>query len=90
MIEALARFIQSGEFFDWVLLGVALELVALAVWRGPALLKDLLPNLTAGAALMVSVKLAITDAPWHWLALALTLALLAHGIDLAQRLRSGK
>jgi hypothetical protein len=90
LIDALASFIESGEFFDWVLLGVALELVTLVAWRGRAVLKDLLPNLIAGAALMVSVKLAITDAPWQWLALALAIALLAHGIDLAQRLHSEK
>ena len=87
LIDALASVVQSGEFFDWVLLGVALELVAIVAWRGSALLTDLLPNLAAGAALMISIKLAITDAPWQWLALALSVALLAHGIDLIQRLR---
>ena len=87
LIDALASSVQSGEFFDWVLLGVAVELVALVAWRGSALLTDLLPNLAAGAALMMSVKLAITDAPWQWLVLALSAALLAHIIDLVQRLR---
>ena len=90
MISALASFIHSGEFFDWVLLGVALEAIALLIWRGSALLKVLLPNLIAGAALMVSVKLAITGAPWQWLALALTAALIAHGVDLAHRLRTAR
>lgn len=87
LIDALASVVQSGEFFDWVLFGVAVELVALVAWRGNALLTDLLPNLAAGAALMMSVKLAITDAPWQWLVLALSAALLAHIIDLVQRLR---
>lgn len=87
LIDALASVVQSGEFFDWVLLGVAVELVALVAWRGSALLTDLLPNLAAGAALMMSVKLAITDAPWQWLVVALSAALLAHVIDLVQRLR---
>lgn len=87
LIDALASVVQSGEFFDWVLLGVAVELVALVAWRGSALLTDLLPNLAAGAALMMSVKLAITDAPWQWLVVALSAALLAHVIDLVRRLR---
>jgi len=85
LISSVEGLLRSGEFFNWVLVGIALEAVALIAWRGRAILQAVLPNLIAGAALMFCVKLAITDAQWQWLAFALTVALLAHGIDLLQR-----
>mgnify|MGYP000243515486 CR=1 FL=1 len=36
---------------------------------------DVLPNFTAGFVLLVTVRLAIVDVAWHWLALLLALAL---------------
>ena len=36
---------------------------------------------------MLAVKMAVTNAPWYWLAAALTAALLAHIVDLISRLR---
>jgi len=90
-MRALEQLITSGTFFDWVLIAIAVEALLLFVWslsRGQqrqAL--RLLPNLLAGASLMLAVKLAIIDASWLLLAATLSLALVAHCVDLYGRLR---
>ena len=65
------------------------ELLALAAWRGggrvaPAL-ADVLPYLLSGAALLLALRLALTDGPWPLMALALLLAFAAHLYDLFRR-----
>ena len=71
-------------------MAVALEITAL-----PWLLKrlgvatglfDLLPNILAGAALLLAVRLGLVGAAWQWIAVALFAALIAHAWDLGKRL----
>lgn len=89
-MNAFTGALQSGEFFNWVLLGIVIEAIVLSAWLGTVAAGRLLPNLVAGAALMFAVKLAMTDAQWQWLAATLTTALLAHGLDLATRLSANR
>jgi len=90
-VPVIEQLITSGDFFDWVLAGIAFEGVLLTGWLmyGAKSKQPLprLPNLLAGASLMLAIKMVVTDAPWHWLAAALTAALLAHIVDLISRLR---
>jgi hypothetical protein len=85
----MEELVTSGRAVDLILLLVCAEALLLLVWRrqtgrGPRL-TALLPNLLAGVALLATVRLALTDAPWGWLAGALSLALLAHLLDLGSR-----
>ncbi|KQT88835.1 hypothetical protein [Methylobacterium sp. Leaf466] len=79
----------SGRIIDVVLGLVALEAVVLLLWcrrKGPAPF-PLLCNLASGASLMLGVRMALTDAPWPFVAACLLGALLAHACELAVRLR---
>lgn len=87
----MSGLFEGGLIALLILPLVALEAAAIWIWHrrtgagvAPA---DLLPNLLAGAALLVAVRLAATGAWWGWLALALTGALLAHAADLRRRWR---
>ena len=93
MQDAMAALFASGRIVDAILALVALEAVALLVWRrmrghGPSA-SALLVNLASGAALMLAVRAALTGAAWTVVALFLLglVALVAHGADLALRLR---
>jgi len=90
-MEGLAGLIDSGQIAA-LMLGV-LVLEALVLWgvyhvsgRGIAPL-DLLLNLGAGGSLMVALYLALSDAPWQWLATSLIVALIFHCADLTRRWR---
>ena len=50
--------------------------------------RDLLPNLLAGAFLVLALGLALAAAWWGWIALSLLGALLAHLADLRRRWKS--
>jgi hypothetical protein len=81
--------IRTGLAIELILVLVALEGVALTFYhrttgRGPSA-SMLVPNLVAGAALLLAVRLALAGAWWGWLAGALLLALLAHLLDLGMR-----
>jgi hypothetical protein len=81
----------SGRIVDLILALVVLEAIAIAVWhrrsgRGPTL-SALLPNLCAGAALLLAVRAALVGAWWGWIAAPLLAALLAHVLDLRSRTR---
>jgi len=85
----LIAAITNGLAIELILVLVVLEGIALTVYhrrtgRGPSA-SMLVPNLIAGAALLLAVRLALTDAWWGWLAGALLLALLAHLLDLGMR-----
>ncbi|MEE4660933.1 MAG: hypothetical protein V2J89_10705 [Halieaceae bacterium] len=86
----MAELFASGRIIDLILLGILIELAILpAVLRrtgSPVLYRELLPNIAAGACLMLAVRLGLTDQPWQAVALALLLALLAHSVDLVSRL----
>lgn len=89
MIFAMEDWFASGRAVDLVLMLVLLEALLLTAMhyvgsRGPAL-RNVLPNLVSGGALLVTVRLAIADAGWVWLGSMLLLALLAHLVDLGLR-----
>lgn len=80
----------SGRIVDLILALVALEAAALWAWgrwRASGLpgFPDLLPNLLAGACLLVALRGALAGAPWPWIAAPLALSLLAHLADLRRR-----
>jgi hypothetical protein len=76
---------------DLVLAVVAVELIAITVYwhakrRGiaPA---QLLPNLAAGALLLLALRFSLADYPWPWYTACLALAGVANIADLRQRWR---
>jgi len=80
-MEALTQYIDSGRATDLILLLMLLE-GALLGWRwrcgkGAAPL-HWLSQLAAGAALVLALRMALVDAPAHWVGLALLLAGVAH------------
>ncbi|KAA2238105.1 hypothetical protein F0L46_07455 [Salinarimonas soli] len=92
-MAALAGLFADGRIVDLVLLLVAAEAGALWLWRrraarGPTW-ADLLPNLLAGAFLLLALRAALAGMPWIWIAAPLTGALLAHLADLARRFGAG-
>ncbi|RAI45216.1 hypothetical protein [Rhodoplanes roseus] len=82
----------SGRVIDLILALVAVEVAGLALLgrltaRVPPL-RMLLPNLLAGAFLLLAVRAALVQAAWQWVAACLTAALIAHVADLTSRLPS--
>jgi hypothetical protein len=86
----MAELLLSGRLIDIILLLVALEIFLLRSLRsrGAPPVVALLPNLLAGACLLLALRLALGQASWVWLALALVASLVAHLMDLRQRWRS--
>ena len=87
----MAELFASGRIIDLILLGIIAEVALL-----PALLRrlgssltllDLLPNIVAGACLMLAVRLSLTQSAWFTIALALLLALAAHVFELTYRMK---
>jgi len=80
---------SSGRVADLVLAVMAIEFALLAVARRrrdpPGPLAPLAWTFASGAALVVALRFALTDAGWPWIAAALSAALVAHMGDLAQR-----
>ena len=88
----MADLFASGRLVDLILVLVLLEALALALYfratsRGVAI-ADLLPNLLAGALLLVTLRLALSGADWMSCCATLGAAGLAHVWDLARRWRS--
>ena len=87
----LKSFFSSGRVADLLLLVMAAEFVGLAL-RAPrarrrVVVTDLLFALAPGACLTLAMRLALTGAPWPWIAACLTAALPVHIIDLVRRRR---
>ncbi len=87
----MSEFLSSALVVDLVLLVVALEVLGISVYwhvtkRGiePA---RLLPNLLAGAALLLALRLALSDFAWPWYTACLAIAGIANVADLRQRWR---
>jgi hypothetical protein len=82
---------DTSLLLDGILVLVALEAAFLtALWRssGAGLAPTrFLPTLLAGAFLLLALRDAVADAPWHRIWLWLTLALIAHVVDLLGRWR---
>ena len=86
----------TGGLLDLVLLLIGVEMVGLWLIRGRVTrfptLTHLLPNILAGAALILALRLSLTGASWVWIPALLTLSLIAHLSDLwlrVQNTRSG-
>jgi len=87
----MAELFISGFILDVILALVAIE--ALLLWlyrrhtgRGPVF-ADLAPTLASGALLLLALRAAVGHLWWGWIAAPLTLALVTHIADLAQRWR---
>ena len=80
-------WLASGRMVDALLALALLEAVFfLRTGRG----RTLLPNLAAGACLLLALRAALTGAPAALLGLWLALAGVAHGLDVAGRWRAGR
>ena len=78
-------------WIDWILAGMGVEAVALAIYhrqsgRGPAG-RSILPNIAAGAMLLLGMRAALVGAWWGWVSACLLGGLAAHLADLRQRWR---
>jgi hypothetical protein len=87
----MADLFASGRLVDLILLLSALEALILALYfratgRGVAL-PDMLPNLLAGAMLLLTLRLALSGSGWMPCCATLAAAGLAHGWDVARRWR---
>ena len=69
---------------DAILAGMVAEAVALFALRR-RFGRAMLPNLAAGACLLMAMRLAMSGAWWAWMSASLLGALVAHAIDLRQR-----
>ena len=83
----------SGRIADLILELMVIEAAALTILlrvlgRRHAV-ADLLPNLAAGACLLLALRGALTSSPWPLIAAALVAALVSHLVDLYQRLSVG-
>ena len=77
----------SGRIVDALLVLVLLEAVLfLRAGRG----RTLIPNLAAGACLLLALRAALTGAPVALLGLWLALAGVAHALDVAGRWSAGR
>lgn len=82
----MESWFASGRIVDAILLLVLLEALLFVRLRGGL---ALLPNLAAGACLLLALRAALTGATATVLGLCLALAGIAHGLDVARRLRAG-
>lgn len=85
----MSEFFASGRAADLVLVVLALETAALLGWRrhtgrGPSA-ATVLSLVLPGAALVLGLRVALTDGWWGWIALCLLAALAAHLADLRRR-----
>jgi uncharacterized membrane protein len=85
----MAELFASGRLVDLILIVVLLEAVALLLyWHraqrgiGPF---DLLPNLCAGAFLLLALRATLAGSGWRTASFCLAVAGLAHLIDIYRR-----
>ena len=87
----MAEMFASGRLVDLVLIVVVLEAVALLLYwhsarRGVAPF-DLLPNLCAGAFLLLALRATLAGSGWMMASGCLAAAGLAHLVDIYRRWR---
>jgi hypothetical protein len=85
------EFLAGPRVVDLILVVVGLELLGVSLYwhmtrRGIAPAR-LLPNLLAGAALLLALRLALSDFAWPWYTACLAIAGIANAADLRQRWR---
>jgi len=87
----MAEWFSSGRLIDGILALVLLEVTVLTVvWRRTRRglpLADLLPNVLAGALLLLALRLSLGGAGWIPCSVALAAAGAAHLVDLRRRWR---
>ena len=87
----MADLFASGRLVDLILLIVAIEAIGLIVyWRATGrgiAPRDLLPNLIAGAFLLLALRLTLAEAGWMAICGCLAAAGLANVIDVMRRWR---
>jgi len=85
----MAGWFASGRIVDLILIGLALELIALAAYRryrGRGIrISELAATAGAGACLLLALRSALTGAAWPWVAGWLLLGLATHVADLSLR-----
>jgi hypothetical protein len=85
----MAAYLLDGRAVDLILALVAIEACGFMAWRamtgrGPPA-GIILPNLLAGASLLLALRIALTEASPGAISICLAAAFAAHGADLAQR-----
>jgi hypothetical protein len=78
---------DTRHLVDLVMLCIVLEALALAALRRRAL-HQLLPDLAAGLALALGLRLSIGDVAWPWVWACLAAAGTFHGLQLVRRWRA--
>jgi hypothetical protein len=89
MQDVLGPLFQSGRIVDLIIVVMVVEAIFLAVYhrrsgRGLGVLQ-VMSNFLAGLCLLVALRLALTGAPWTWIAASLASAFAAHLADLKSR-----
>ena len=81
----MSDYLANGRIADLILALLLLEAIGLLAYHrltgrgvGPA---QLLPNVLAGACLVLALRGALVGAAWPWIALCLGAALCAHAFD---------
>ena len=87
----MAEFFASGHLVDLILALTVVECGCLLLYwrlkrRGIAPF-DLIPNLLAGAFLLLSLRLTLQGASWQLVCVSLAAAGLSHVVDLTRRWR---
>ncbi|WP_245470886.1 hypothetical protein [Bradyrhizobium guangzhouense] len=90
-LMAMIDFLSGVHAVDLILVIVAAEIIAITLYwhvnrRGIAP-RELLPNLAAGALLLLALRLSLSDYSWPWYTACLALAGVANVADLRQRWR---
>jgi hypothetical protein len=94
MSALLEDLFAGGRILDIVLVVMIIEAVLVAgfafkrSWRRKAV--PVFWGVLPGIFLVLGARALLNQAPWGWAGLWLTLALVAHGIDLVARLRPTK
>lgn len=87
----MTDFLSSAHAVDLILAIVAVEIVAITLYwhaRGRGIAPaQLLPNLLAGALLLLALRLSLSGYAWPWYTACLALAGVANVADLRQRWR---
>ncbi len=87
----MADLFETGRLVDLILVLTAIEATCLVLywrWRGRGIAPlDLLPNLFAGAFLLLALRLALGGAGWELCCGSLAAAGVAHIVDLSRRWR---
>lgn len=85
----MADLFTSGRIADLLLILLALETAALLRWVRGVPPAEVLTFAGAGACLILAVRLALTNAPWPWIALGLATAGILQAAQLWLRHRAG-